>query len=140
MAPSRREQLAQALANPKARQQAPVTGNPLPPPADEVHAAHILVAYRGAQRAPASITRTKDEAQQLARRLKQQAFDAPTFAKLAQQFSDDPGSRPKSGDLGRFQRSQMVKPFADAAFSLSPGQVADVVETQFGFHVIRRLE
>jgi peptidyl-prolyl cis-trans isomerase C len=60
------------------------------------------------------------------------------FAALAKEYSEDPGSREKGGDLGSFGRGRMVKPFEDAAFGLaSPGDIAGPVETQFGFHVLR---
>ncbi|GEM_PF-905032 len=121
---------------------APTNNEAIPAPgqASDLHAAHILIAYTGALRAQAVTVRTKEEARQLAETLRTQATDAAVFSKLAQQHSDDPGSRPKGGDLGHFQRESMVKPFADAAFALAPGQVSQVVETQFGFHVIRRID
>ncbi len=146
-----REQLVQALARVRSAAAAPSPTNsgtaapangaiPAPDQASDLHAAHILIAYKGALRAQAVTTRTKEEARKLAETLRNQATDAATFSKLAQEHSDDPGSRPKGGDLGHFQRGSMVKPFADAAFELAPGQVSQVVETQFGFHVIRRIE
>ncbi len=62
------------------------------------------------------------------------------FAKLAQQYSKDPGSAAQGGDLGFFGRNMMVKAFEDAAFALKPGQISDIVETEFGLHIIRVTE
>jgi peptidyl-prolyl cis-trans isomerase SurA len=59
------------------------------------------------------------------------------FVALARRFSDDPASAPDGGDLGWFRRGRMVAQFEAAAFRLRPGQVSDVVETSFGFHIIQ---
>lgn len=102
---------------------------------DQVQASHILLMYQGSARSTA--TRSKEEAQQLIAQIKQQIDGGADFAQLAQQHSDCPSGK-KGGDLGSFGRGQMVKPFEETAFAMNPGQVSDVVETDFGYHIIKR--
>lgn len=59
------------------------------------------------------------------------------FAELAKQYSQDPGSKDNGGDLGFFARGAMVKPFEEAVFKLKPGQLSAIVESDFGFHIIK---
>lgn len=103
--------------------------------ADQVRASHILLMYAGSARS--SATRTKEQAQSTINALKAQLDDGGDFATLAKQNSDCPSAR-SGGDLGSFGRGQMVPPFEVAAFGLSVGDVSDVVETDFGYHIIKR--
>ena len=106
----------------------------------EVAASHVLVAYKGASRADPSITRSKEEAKTRADSLRKQIVDeAKDFANIARENSDGP-SKTKGGDLGKFTFETMAKAFSDAAFALDVGGVSEVVETPFGFHIIKRTE
>lgn len=103
-------------------------------------ASHVLIQYKGSMRSSPAITRSKEEAQKLATEVMNKAKKGQDFAALAKQYSDEPGAKDRAGALGSFSRAQMVKPFADAAFALKPGEISSVVETAFGFHVIKRTE
>jgi PPIC-type PPIASE domain len=120
--------------------EAPAAPTPPPPPEPTVAASHVLIQYKGSLRAGPNITRTKDEAKKLAAEVQAKAKKGQEFAGLAKQYSDEPGAKERAGNLGKFTRSTMVKPFADAAFALKPGDISDIVETDFGFHVIKRTE
>jgi parvulin-like peptidyl-prolyl isomerase len=108
------------------------------PEVTEVEAAHILLMYSGSERAPATITRSKEEAKQEIEDLLKQVKSGTDFGELAKQHSDCP-SKAKGGNLGSFNKGAMVPAFEDAAFSLKKGKISDVVETPFGFHIIKRI-
>jgi len=87
-----------------------------------IHCAHILV-------------KTEKDANSALERLKK----GEKFSNIAKQISTCP-SKKRGGDLGFFSRGKMVKEFEKAAFSLQKGQVSPIVKTQFGYHIIKRLE
>ena len=102
---------------------------------DSVRASHILIGVpKGADAAGRAEARTK--AEQVLKEVKA----GSDFAALAKQYSSDPGSAANGGDLGFFQQGEMVGPFNEAAFSLSPGTTSELVETEFGFHIIKVVE
>jgi peptidyl-prolyl cis-trans isomerase C/peptidyl-prolyl cis-trans isomerase SurA len=103
----------------------------------EISASHILIAYRGSTRGRATATRTKEEARKRADDLLARLRDGADFAELARAESDSP-SAPRGGDLGSFTSKRMEPIFAAAAFALAPGETSGVVETPFGFHIIKR--
>ena len=103
--------------------------------ADQVRASHILLMYAGSARSTA--TRSKADASSEIAQIKAQIDGGADFANLARKHSDCPSGK-SGGDLGPFGRGQMVGPFEDAAFSLPVGGTSGVVETDFGYHLIRR--
>ncbi len=104
---------------------------------EEVHAQHILICYRGSE--GCTHDTSKDDARTQAEELKKVAT-AENFEKLARENSTEPGAKERSGDLGFFPKGAMVKPFEDAVFALANGTISDPIETQFGFHLIYRIE
>lgn len=106
---------------------------------EEVKARHILISYKGSkapQKAGAP-ERTKEQAKAYAEDLRKKIIAGADFAELAKKESDDTGSGANGGDLGSFGHHQMVAPFEDAAFAAKVGEIPPVVETEFGFHIIK---
>jgi parvulin-like peptidyl-prolyl isomerase len=110
-------------------------------PAEQIHARHILIGIGTPDQAesaksapnPAAKAQARIKAEGVLKRVRA----GEDFSALAKEFSADPGSKDKGGDLGWFGRAQMVPEFDKAAFALQPGQTSDLVETQFGFHIIK---
>ncbi|RLC05747.1 MAG: hypothetical protein DRH90_05255 [Deltaproteobacteria bacterium] len=98
---------------------------------EEVKASHILI-----QVAPDAGDEEKLASRKKIEEVQIKIEAGDDFAELARQYSEGP-SNVNGGDLGYFDRKKMVKPFSDAAFALKPGEVSDIVETRFGFHLIK---
>ena len=98
---------------------------------EQVRAQHLLIMTRGAN--PAEQANGKVRADSLLKAVRGGA----EFVDLCRRFSQEPGAATSGGDLGFFGRGRMVKEFEQAAFALKPGEVSDVVQTQFGYHIIR---
>lgn len=101
---------------------------------ERVHVRHILLSTAGKPKEEEAKIKAKAES------VLKQVKGGADFAKLAQENSDDPGSKIKGGDLGWVVRSQTVPEFEKAAFSLNPKQFSDLVQTQYGFHILQVLE
>lgn len=105
-----------------------------------IGARHVLVMYHGAAHAAATIGRTREEAFRRAQEALQRLRNGEDFATVVEEYTDEPGGAARGGTLGRFTRERMVKAFSEAAFVLEPGELSDIVETQYGFHIIQRTE
>lgn len=106
----------------------------------EIGAKHILVMHAESKSKPPSVTRTKEQARQRAQQCLVRVRSGEAFDALVKEYSDEPGAADRSGDLGVFEKGTMVRQFSDAAFALKIGEVSEVVETPFGFHIIKRTE
>ncbi|MBI4984950.1 MAG: SurA N-terminal domain-containing protein [Rhodocyclales bacterium] len=100
---------------------------------DERHASHILIAA-SKDAAAAEDKAARDKAEDVLAQVKKNPAD---FARLAKQYSQDPGSAAKGGDLGWFGRGMMVPPFENAVFALKGDEVSPVVRSDFGYHIIK---
>lgn len=103
---------------------------------EQVDVSHILVSYRSAIAAEASILRTKDEAKEKIQKIQQRLKGGESFERIAQQESDGP-SRKESGHLGLTGRGETAPAFEKVAFSLPKDAVSDPIETPYGFHIVR---
>ena len=124
--------LAAALASASAR------ATPAKTP-DRISVQYLLVAYKGAEKAPKRVSRTKEQARLRAEEARQKALAGGIdFGDLAQLYSDDPSGQERQGILHDIGRGDLLKELADAAFALKENEVSAVVETQFGFYVVKR--
>jgi len=102
---------------------------------NRVHVQHILFMTVG-KTTDAEVEEVKKKAEDVLKQVKK----GGKFEDLAKKYSEDPGSKDKGGDLSWITQGQTVPEFEKTAFSLSPGQVSDLVKTQYGFHIIKVLE
>lgn len=103
---------------------------------EQRRASHILISF-GVSPTP----KAKQEALAKAKDVLAQVKKNPEkFAEIAKKYSQDPGSAEKGGDLGTFAHGAMVKPFEDAVFAMKPGEISDLVESEFGYHIIKLTE
>lgn len=105
----------------------------LPDMKETVEIAHVLITPKPGEQ---SVQKARDKIEQVQKKLK--AGD--DFEELAKQYSEDPGSASRGGDLGFMARGGFVREFEEVAFSLEPGEISDIVKTQFGFHIIKLIE
>jgi peptidyl-prolyl cis-trans isomerase D len=100
---------------------------------EQRRASHILIASKSGA-GESEKAKVRERAAQVLAQLRK---SPGSFAELAKKNSDDPGSASQGGELGYFARGMMVRPFEDAAFRLKPNQISDLVESDFGFHIIK---
>jgi NIMA-interacting peptidyl-prolyl cis-trans isomerase 1 len=105
-----------------------------------IGARHVLIQWMGSDRAGKAVLRTKEQALALAQEVLKRARAGEDLGRLAVEYSDEPNAGARGGSLGRFTKGQMVGAFEAVAFKLRVGEVSDIVETPFGYHIIQRTE
>jgi hypothetical protein len=118
----------------------PPQGKASPEGPKRISARHVLIQWMGSDRAGKSILRTREQALVVAQEVLRRAKAGEDLGRLAVEYSDEPNAGPRGGSLGRFSKGQMVGPFEQVAFKLEVGQISDIVETPFGYHIIQRTE
>jgi parvulin-like peptidyl-prolyl isomerase len=101
---------------------------------------HILIKHAFAKKADGAVKRSREEACLRAMEARDKIRAGAEFGAVVREYSEEAGAASREGSLGSVERSDLVPPFADAAFELDVNQLSDVVETDFGFHVILRTE
>lgn len=109
-------------------------------PKKTIVARHVLIQWMGCKAADTKIVRTKEQARTVAQDVLRRLKAGEDFSRVVLDYSDEPGAGRRGGSLPPFGRGAMDKSFEEAAFALAPGELSGIVETQFGFHVIQRLE
>jgi hypothetical protein len=121
----------------------PASSVPSGPHIDEpaqIRAQHMLVMHRDSKAAPPTVVRTKAEARARAEEALQKIKDGADVDEIFSKYSDELGAASRAGDLGKFAKKQMVRKFSEVAFKLKVGEISEIVETEFGYHIIRRTE
>jgi parvulin-like peptidyl-prolyl isomerase len=105
---------------------------------EKAHGRHLLIRYAGAKNAKPDVTRTREQARELAQKLSTEIHSPQDFIKAIERASED-SSRERGGDIGSVGRGRLAPAFETALFGLKVGERSGVVETEFGFHIIERL-
>ncbi|MCL4378222.1 MAG: peptidylprolyl isomerase [Actinobacteria bacterium] len=100
---------------------------------EQLGISHILVKYGDQDTA----RKTKESALEKIKMVQKKISEGETFENMANKYSEDENSNTKSGDIGYFSKGQLIKEFEDVAFSLKVGEISDIVETPYGFHLIK---
>lgn len=108
-------------------------------PVEKAHVRHVLLRYAGAKNAGPDIKRNAKAAKKEAEKVLAKAKAGEDFEALARTHSED-ASAERGGDLGKVGRGKLAAPVEKATFALAPGAISDVVESEFGFHVLQRVE
>ncbi len=105
-----------------------------------IGAKHILVMHKDSERKPPGVTRSREEAKARVEEAMKKVRAGADFDAMVIQYSDEPGAVERAGDVGVFEKKEMVKAFADAAFRLKVGEISAIIETPFGFHIVQRTQ
>lgn len=106
----------------------------------QIGARHVLVMHDESTSKPPALRRTRADALKRAQEALLKVRGGTAFEEVVKEYTDEPGGVERAGDLGVFDRNTMVKAFSDMAFALKVGEVSEIAETKFGFHIIKRTE
>lgn len=107
---------------------------------ETITVSHLLVKHAGSKNPKEGVSRTRGEACLRAMKARDKLRAGAAFDAMVSEYSDEPGGATRGGSLGPVKRADLLPAFADAAFELDRTQLSDLVETDFGFHVILRTE